>query len=130
MLCYHGMCIDCPPRMSLTNMIQTLAPVISLNMIRDSILPILEKLVTDPIPNIRFNVAKSYAVLIDTLRNITTDGTITAPKGSSASSKGEDLITKSVVPSLEKLQQDDDVDVRYFATIANGGGPNDAMETS
>ena len=111
-------------------MLQTLAPVISLGMIRDSILPILDKLVTDPIPNIRFNVAKTYAVLIDTLRNISTDGTIQSPKGGSASSKGQDLIQNQMVPNLEKLQQDEDVDVRYFATIANGGGPGDAMETS
>lgn len=99
-------------------------------MIRDSILPILEKLVTDPIPNIRFNVAKSYAVLTDTLRNISTEGTIQQPKGGSGASKGQDIIEKQIIPNLEKLQQDEDVDVRYFATIAAGGGPADAMETS
>jgi serine/threonine-protein phosphatase 2A regulatory subunit A len=42
--------------------------------------------------------------------------------------KGHDLITKSILPNLEKLQQDDDVDVRYFATTA-AQSYSDAMQT-
>ena len=43
------------------------------------------------------------------------------------------LIENDVMPNLEKLQQDDDVDVRYFATTAAqsyGGGNMEAMSTS
>ena len=117
---------------------QTLAPVITLDIIRDSILPMMERLVADPIPNIRFNVAKSYAVLIDTLRRLPSEGTIAAleKSGSTAppSSKAQDLISSQILPNLEKLQNDDDVDVRYFATTAAGGTPAGAggerMETS
>jgi serine/threonine-protein phosphatase 2A regulatory subunit A len=106
---------------------QTLAPVVTLSIIQEHILPIMDRLVSDPIPNIRFNVAKSYAVLIDTLRRLPAEGTLaeaeaeSTPSGPSA--KGQDLISTQILPNLEKLQQDDDADVRYFATTAAGGKP-------
>lgn len=97
----------------------------------------MDRLVSDPIPNIRFNVAKSYAVLIDTLRRLPAEGSIAdlEKSGSSAppSAKGQDLISSQILPNLEKLQQDDDVDVRYFATVAAGGHPTgggERMETT
>jgi len=87
----------------------------------------LDRLVRDPIPNIRFNVAKSYAILIDTLRRLPSEGTIAQlekeGKTGTPSTKGQDLITSHIMPNLEKLQQDEDVDVRYFATTAAGGNP-------
>lgn len=118
----------------LTNKFQTLAPVITLDIIKDSILPMMDRLVSDPIPNIRFNVAKSYAVLIDVLRRLPAEGTIAQgeEKGNVApSAKGQDLISTQIMPNLEKLQQDDDVDVRYFATTATGSQTSggERMET-
>lgn len=92
----------------------------------------MDKLVNDDIPNIRFNVAKSYAVLIDTLKQLPEEGTVLAlqkeGKPAEGCQKGQDLITKSILPNLEKLQQDDDVDVRYFATTA-AQTFTDAMQT-
>ena len=92
----------------------------------------MDKLVSDDIPNIRFNVAKSYAVLIDVLRRLPDEGTILSLEKSSVSTapsqKGQDVI-QQILANLEKLQQDDDVDVRYFATTAAGTVP-DAMQTS
>jgi serine/threonine-protein phosphatase 2A regulatory subunit A len=103
-------------------MVQTLASVVSLEVISKSVLPMLDKLVTDPIPNIRFNVAKTYAVLIGVLRRLPDQGTIyTLEKSGSAlgpSARGQQLIEDRIMPCLEKLQKDDDVDVRYFATTA------------
>jgi serine/threonine-protein phosphatase 2A regulatory subunit A len=96
----------------------------------------MDRLVADPIPNIRFNVAKSYAVLIDTLRHIPAEGTAAQMEvfGSSVGpcAKAQDLISTHILPNLEKLQHDDDVDVRYFATTAVGGhaGPDVRMEMS
>lgn len=106
-------------------MLQTLAPVVTLDIIREHIIPLMDRLVSDPIPNIRFNVAKSYGVLIETLRKLPTEGTLAdaEAKGLPPSSKGQDLISTSILPNLEKLQQDDDADVRYFATTAAGGKP-------
>ena len=93
----------------------------------------MDRLVSDDIPNIRFNVAKSYAILIDVLKRLPSEGTIIeldkSGSSTSPSPKGQDLIQHQILPNLEKLQQDDDVDVRYFAGTA-AGSISDAMETS
>lgn len=103
---------------------QTLAPAINFEVIEKSILPMMDKLVSDDIPNIRFNVAKSYAILIDVLKRLPDEGTILSLEKSGQvarpSAKGEDLVLHQILPNLEKLQQDDDVDVRYFAATAAG----------
>lgn len=120
-------------RMTTCFAVSTLAPVVTLDIIESSIIPILDRLVTDEIPNIRFNVAKSYAVLIDTLRRLPADKTLVEVEKSgetvTPSPKSQDLIQQRILPSLEKLQEDDDVDVRYFATTA-GGNQEEAMQTS
>ncbi|EON98039.1 putative protein phosphatase pp2a regulatory subunit a protein [Phaeoacremonium minimum UCRPA7] len=126
-------------RMTTCFAISTLATVVSLDVIAKSILPMLDKLVADEIPNIRFNVAKTYAVLIDVLRRLPEEGTIysleKAGQTFTESARGQELIQQRVMPSLEKLQKDDDVDVRYFATTAAAGasGPlpgGEPMNTS
>ncbi|EON63555.1 protein phosphatase 2 (formerly 2A), regulatory subunit A [Coniosporium apollinis CBS 100218] len=120
-------------RMTTCFAVSTLAPALSLPVIEESILPMMDTLVNDDIPNIRFNVAKSYAVLIDVLRRLPESGTIIALEKAgqlppAGSPKGRDLIQKHILPNLEKLQQDDDVDVRYFATTA-AQSFTDAMHT-
>lgn len=128
-------------RMTTCFAVSTLAPALSLPVLARSVLPILQQLVSDPIPNIRFNVAKSYAVLVDILRRIPDDSTTTLiqleKEGRAASAegspKGQQLIQSDVLPPLEKLMQDEDVDVRFFASTAakgtNSEGTGDAMET-
>lgn len=110
-----------------------------MEVIAKSILPMLEKLVADDIPNIRFNVAKTYSVLIGVLRRLPDQGTIysleKAGTSFNPSPRGRQLIDERIMPSLEKLQKDDDVDVRYFATtaaaVATGAMPGgDPMNTS
>ncbi|KAL9056520.1 MAG: hypothetical protein Q9162_002896 [Coniocarpon cinnabarinum] len=115
-------------RMTTCFAISTLAPVINVPIIETSVLPMLNKLLSDDIPNIRFNVAKSYAVLIDVLRRIPERGTIAdlekqqKAKGLSSSNtttpKARSIIQDHILPNLAKLQDDDDVDVRYFAMTA------------
>jgi len=109
-------------RMTTTFAITTLASVVSLDVIANDILPMMETLTRDDIPNIRFNVAKTYAVLISVLRRLPEQGTIYTLEQSkapfTASPRGQQLIDERVMPSLEKLQKDDDVDVRFFATTA------------
>ncbi|KAH8686713.1 armadillo-type protein [Ilyonectria robusta] len=109
-------------RMTTCFAISTLATVVSMDVIAKSILPMLDKLVGDDIPNIRFNVAKTYAVLIEVLRRLPDEGTMYDLEKQSAeivpSPRGMELIQQRVVPNLGKLQKDDDVDVRYFATTA------------
>ncbi|KAI9849448.1 MAG: Polyamine N-acetyltransferase 1 [Sclerophora amabilis] len=117
-------------RMTTCFAISTLAPAINLEVIEKSILPMMDRLVSDDIPNIRFNVAKSYAVLIDILKRLPSDGTINSIEKSGAtnmtpSPKGQELIHQRILPNLVKLQQDGDVDVRYFATTASGAISDD-----
>lgn len=119
-------------RMTTCFAVSTLAPALSMEVIETSILPMMDKLVNDDIPNIRFNVAKSYAILIETLKRLPEHSTVLAlekaGQPATGCQKGQDLITKQILPNLEKLQQDDDVDVRYFATTA-AQGYADAMQT-
>ncbi|KAH3687371.1 hypothetical protein WICPIJ_001648 [Wickerhamomyces pijperi] len=74
-----------------------LVPVVSKEIAITKILPFLESLSTDQVPNIRFNVAKSYLVVAETLRD------------------DPQLINERVIPVVESLKQDQDVDVKYFA---------------
>lgn len=126
-------------RMTTCFAITTLASVVSLDVISKHILPMMDKLVVDEIPNIRFNVAKTYGVLIDVLKRLPEEGTVyTLEKENSTaepSPVGAELIQSRVLPSLEKLQTDTDVDVRYFAmtaaAVATGNAPSgEPMNTS
>ena len=78
----------------------------------------------DPIPNIRFNVAKSYAVLIDIFKRLPDSPTATVlsleKDGGefTGSAKGEQLVREEIMPRLETLMGDEDVDVRFFAGMA------------
>ena len=71
--------------------------------------------------------------MIDTLRRLPTDKTLVEVEKSTEtvtpSPHSQELIQQKILPSLEKLQADDDVDVRYFATTA-GGNQEEAMQTS
>jgi serine/threonine-protein phosphatase 2A regulatory subunit A len=67
------------------------------------ITPLLE-LSKDPIPNIRFNVAKSLEVLAATF---------------GGSVEGRQFIQEWILPTLERQKNDPaDADVRYFANRA------------
>ena len=92
----------------------------------------------DPIPNIRFNVAKSYAVIIDIFKRLPDESSTVAGMEKEGrtdfrgSQRGAQLVRDDVMPPLEKLMQDDDVDVRFFATTAAKGWTDSsgtAMET-
>lgn len=94
----------------------------------------MDKLVVDDIPNIRFNVAKSYSELISVLKRLPSEGTIYSLEKSGASlqpsARGQELIEERILPNLEKLQKDDDVDVRFFATTAAASISGEPMNTS
>lgn len=113
---------------------QTLAPVVSLDVVAKSILPMMDKLVVDDIPNIRFNVAKSYSELISVLKRLPDEGTVYSLEKSGdetpPSARGQVLIQERILPNLEKLQKDDDVDVRFFATTAVQSIAGEPMNTS
>ncbi|GMK56532.1 hypothetical protein CspeluHIS016_0303720 [Cutaneotrichosporon spelunceum] len=90
-------------RMTTIFAITTMAPSLNTTIIRDTVLDASLNLVSDPIPNIRFNVAKCLETLAAVLAN---------------DSEGQDLVQRRILPTLRKLQEDSDADVRYFATKA------------
>jgi len=99
-----------------------------------SILPMMDKLVVDDIPNIRFNVAKSYSELISVLKRLPDEGTVYSLEKehstAAPSPRGLELIEERILPNLEKLKKDDDVDVRFFATTAAASISGEPMITS
>jgi hypothetical protein len=76
-----------------------MAPSLDVAIIRDTVLDAALALSTDPIPNIRFNVAKCLETLAVQCTN---------------DAEGQDIIHRRIVPALKKLQEEDtDADVRY-----------------
>ncbi|KAI8867079.1 ARM repeat-containing protein [Ramicandelaber brevisporus] len=70
-------------------------------VVKEHILPILGNLINDPIPNIRFNIAKSIEQLSPLLMS----------KPETA-----EYLTGEVANALQKLTTDEDIDVKYYAT--------------
>lgn len=84
-------------RMTTIFAITTMAPSLDTAIIRDTVLDAALQLVNDPIPNIRFNVAKCLETLAAVL---------------ASNPEGQDLIQRRILPTLRKLQEDSDADVR------------------
>ncbi|CDK27246.1 unnamed protein product [Kuraishia capsulata CBS 1993] len=84
--------------------VKSLVPVVNNSIIANDILPFIEKLERDAVPNIRFNVAKALLVVSKSLLVPGSD-----------SGAYVDIVRSKIVPSLEELKNDEDVDVRYFA---------------
>lgn len=74
-----------------------------MEVIRDHVLQVLLTLIADPIPNIRFNVAKSLEVMATTINT---------------TAEGRDISEKRIAPAVDTLRRDADADVRYFANKA------------
>jgi serine/threonine-protein phosphatase 2A regulatory subunit A len=79
-----------------------LAPVLSPQVIHKQILPIFVKMSKDPVPNVRFNVAKSLEIVIPLLK-----------KNNLAN-----VVNDEIKPELIKMSSDVDGDVRYFSQKA------------
>lgn len=83
---------------ALSNLCSSLTP----ETIRDKILPIVIALAADPIPNIKFNVAKTMEVVIGNLKK----------HGMTA------VVNEQVKPVLLNMTKDSDGDVKYFGQRA------------
>ena len=79
-----------------------MASVVTPEVIQQQLLPILTQLVSDPIPNIRFNVAKSLEVIIDVLKK----------------HHLQNVINDTVRPLLQKLEEDADAEVKFYSKRA------------
>lgn len=69
------------------------------DVIRDQMIPLAATLAADPIPNIRFNVAKAIGFMVPLLKK----------------SNLQVVLEDSVRPTLTKMLEDTDVDVRFYA---------------
>lgn len=90
-------------RFTLLSALSALVPEIDSEAITEQVLPFVKHLADDAVPNIRFNVAKSYWIIVESL--------LKQPNGKNFIP----MIKENILPSLEKLCNDSDVDVRYFA---------------
>ncbi|KAF8642237.1 hypothetical protein AX16_009512 [Volvariella volvacea WC 439] len=90
-------------RMTTVQAITTIAPSLNVDIVRADVIEPLLILAGDPIPNIRFNVSKALEILALTF---------------GSKPEGRDLLRQRIIPALEQQQNDQDADVRYFATRA------------
>jgi len=90
-------------RMTTVQAITTIVPSLTLDIVRSEIIEPLLQLAADPIPNIRFNVAKSLQVVATTY---------------GGSPEGHEIVRQRILPALEQQKDDQDADVRYFAMQA------------
>ena len=87
----------------LISILQTISPSLNLEIVRSDVIGALLELSKDPIPNIRFNVAKALEVMTSSFGD---------------SPEGRKFVQDWIAPTLERQQNDQDADVRYFANRA------------
>ncbi|KAK0533154.1 protein phosphatase 2A structural subunit [Tilletia horrida] len=90
-------------RMTTIFAITTMAPSLTPEIITENVLDAVVPMQEDPIPNIRFNVAKAFEVLATVLAQ---------------TPEGRKVATERIMPGLDKLKEDSDADVRFFAQKA------------
>ncbi|KAJ3020024.1 hypothetical protein HKX48_001439 [Thoreauomyces humboldtii] len=89
-------------RMTTVFALTAIASAVNGDALRDFILPTVITLAADPIPNIRFNVAKSFEQIIPLAKKANLTSTV----------------NEQIKPALAKLSDDSDLDVRYYAKRA------------
>ena len=86
-----------PPPQALST-VSSLATVVGSDVLYGSLLPAVLGMVSDAVPNVRFNVAKTLQMLVPLLE--------------------PGLVASQVKPKLLELSEDHDKDVQYFAQRA------------
>ncbi|CAM9592625.1 unnamed protein product [Ectocarpus sp. 8 AP-2014] len=85
-------------RMTALYAIQVLTESLDVEMLSKEVLPLVLRMASDPVPNIRFNVSKTLEKMAPRLEN--------------------DAVEAQVRPALDSLVDDADRDVRYFTRKA------------
>ena len=88
-------------RMTALFCVSVLSTAVDTQAMRENLLPLVLRVAGDPVPNIRFNVAKSLGEL--------------------ASRVDKEVLDKNIKPTLENMCRDEDDDVAYFAKEALSG---------
>jgi|LauGreDrversion4_2_1035121.scaffolds.fasta_scaffold355762_1 serine/threonine-protein phosphatase 2A regulatory subunit A len=85
-------------RMTCLYSLQQIIPYLSKDQVNSSVVPIFVKAMKDPIPNVRFTVAK----ILKTIK----------------SQLDPSIVSSTIVPGLKEMTSDSDRDVQYYATVA------------
>jgi len=85
-------------RLTSLSLMTALAGVVSVDLVCGTMLPLVMRLGSDVVPNVRFNVAKTLQALIPLL--------------------GASVVQSQIKPRLIQLAEDNDSDVQYFANQA------------
>lgn len=88
---------SCSARLTAVQAMKEIAPVGGTDIL-DQILPSVLKLAEDPVPNVRFNVAKTISAMIATA--------------------SPEIRSQKLAPAIEKLLKDTDTDVRFYSADA------------
>ncbi|ODV89035.1 hypothetical protein CANCADRAFT_27934 [Tortispora caseinolytica NRRL Y-17796] len=103
-------------RMTTLMAIANLVPVIDFATIKNYAIPFVHDLITDSVPNIRFNAAKAYKVILQLLLKKDLEELLKKPNILTINeSEVSELVRNIIEPDLQILVNDDDVDVQYFA---------------
>ena len=78
--------------------ISALCAVVGAAIIDQTLLPVVIRMASDPVPNIRFNVCKTLQIIIKLV--------------------DDSIVEKKIKPTLNGLLEDTDNDVKYFASQA------------
>lgn len=98
--------------------------VVDRSVVETVYLPVLGQLAADPISNVRFNVAKTIEAIVPVLLASPNPAPSPSPAPSATpntdlkDSAARDIILNAIVPILQQLQRDADVDVQEFSTRA------------
>ena len=94
-------------RMTLLSALSSTCSTVSFSALRAQYLPMLEHMATDPIANVRLNVAKTIQVMVPVMVAATTH-----------KSNVRETLNNVIIPILQQMQRDADVDVHDSATQA------------
>jgi serine/threonine-protein phosphatase 2A regulatory subunit A len=85
-------------RLTALSTVSSLSTVVGREVLYGSLLPVVLGMVTDVVPNVRFNVAKTLKLLVPLLE--------------------PGMVATQVKPRLKELSEDRDMDVQFFAKTA------------
>lgn len=88
---------------------QVLLPILSAEIVESKIIPVLISLSHDPIPNVRFTVAKTVQTILVPQKNADSDS-------GRANLCDNANIVSMIIPVLRRLSNDLDRDVRFYAS--------------
>ncbi|XP_075264757.1 uncharacterized protein LOC142356873, partial [Convolutriloba macropyga] len=107
-------------RMTCLFCINVLAEVCETSLVEENMLPIVYQMAADQVPNVRFNVCKTIHTICNVLK--TAQQNTKSSKNKSGASGGGSKLSGAQLSQmkgvLDKLAEDADVDVRFFAAEA------------